>query len=513
MKKNTVAGLALLSILLISCGGGSESDNGEDATTPDDVEVIGSFDASSAFDAGTIALSMSPEDNRLSWLKDQSSNSWDFYGTRDANGEAASVEKIEVESTNAKMTFFYDLEQKLVRIESTNQTSGESTALQFTYLANDQMRIDGYDDISKDLVDIDATGTISIASSSNSSQKASSNTAYGYLNSGNTSKKLSKVISEPITEIKSSFRTTVKTKIGELVNDATVVIDIIGPDRAPNVSASFKGNGIYESEVTLAKTAELSKVIDDCNKMVKIGRKVVDRSIYLVGLVGGAASGGAGGAGLGVLIADMITRALDIAGETIETAVLMKFVSEAFDRGNCAGVIDYIANIAGGNFSVNARVLKVESRPDMKPVTGTAATVPVEQIISGKTLWSVPDIELPSIEEDSDPYLLLANTWAATFERGSVKCDSTLEFSSLPVPEDVDPYTSGYGSFWNGAQDCGDDDFYESSGGSGEWKIEDGNLIMDFPNRYFGPVTTGTSKIELSSFDSGFTLTLVRNSD
>jgi len=50
MTKNTVAGLVLLSILLISCGGGSESDNGEDATTLDDVEVIGSFDASSVLD-------------------------------------------------------------------------------------------------------------------------------------------------------------------------------------------------------------------------------------------------------------------------------------------------------------------------------------------------------------------------------------------------------------------------------------------------------------------------------
>ena len=258
----------------LQCGGGGSS------------EEYHGYDATTEFDPGTPILSMSPQDRRLAWMNDEDGFSYDFYGTRDENGYAIGIDQIDMSDGIATLSFYYNADGKLIRMESIDSDLGVSAALVFTYLSDTEVLIDGYSSVTTDPNNPDDSAIITLPEPipvalsvypSNDgtmleiqreiAQRAVRQTMLQAEVAAAIANYEPDATANPIKEVKATFRVEVKTESGDAVTDAIVAFDITGPDRAPNVSAAHTGNGIYQAEVTLVKTAKVSELIDECNYM------------------------------------------------------------------------------------------------------------------------------------------------------------------------------------------------------------------------------------------------------
>lgn len=94
---------------------------------------------------------------------------------------------------------------------------------------------------------------------------------------------------------------------------------------------------------------------------------------------------------------------MTIFGESIDIPSHMGYISEAWQKGACVGIIDYIANVMGGNLTATAKVLHVSSRPFLLGAKSDPATIPIVQLATGQTAWELNSIVIVD-QIDLTPY-------------------------------------------------------------------------------------------------------------
>jgi hypothetical protein len=408
-----VAGIALL---LGGCPP-QEQPAGQTAPEPEGPKT---FDSATDFEPGTVAISMIPEDTRVAWVTDEFGSAWDFFGTRTPDGEIDTVDRVEVSHGDRVLIMHYDEQGRVIRMEAYNTSTGESKALTFRYVGGDEVEVEGYEAFNAE--DPAATGTITLPASGAEATsrvlRVSSDWRAGVHRAEERAlqramerrelqgvKPLTHAEAAPITEVKGTFRVKVEEVFSEVPEtDATVEFTVQGDGKDVRVIGTHTGGGVYEASVTLRKAADISQLIKECDRMAAIGKLLVDNGIRVLGVVGGGAAGGASsggvgtgpGAGIGLALAELINKFKDAMGETLQAAVLTKYVSEAFEKGTCSGVVDITANLASGNYQVSAKVIASGSRPEVVGSANSPVSVPIVQLATGQqTLWQLPVIDVP----------------------------------------------------------------------------------------------------------------------
>lgn len=375
------------------------------ATCNSGPQVSGLFDANSVFDAGTIILSGSPEDRRLAWVTDTAGMTWDFFGTRDVDGVPVAADHVEVSKGTTTMTLLLNGAGLVERIETVDSATGASAAAQFTYLGGRRIRIDVYDAVTQDPASPTASETVTVPESSVSpdialkldSVRGRKADSWREVRRKALESAMRRAIagSEPIAsakegapakeataviEAKATFRVKVETESGDPVTDATVAIDVTGPDRAPNVVAPHTSGGDYQAEITLAKAAELGQSIKECEKMLLIGGLTTGAILFIVGAAAGA---------IGTAVVTTIGTLFNFAGGATSLVSAASFIKDRYDNGGiCSMIVDYIADTADGNLKVQAKIIDHKTRPEIVGASSARFTVPITAIAGGsQSVW------------------------------------------------------------------------------------------------------------------------------
>lgn len=373
------------------------------------------FDSATVFAVGTIIMSAMPEDIRLAWMTDPIGLSWDFFGTRDIDGTPMSVDRVEASMGTQRVSFLFDGDGMVQRVESIDSDTGDSVAAEINYMPDRQAELNLYDAVTQDPSQPTVSQTVTIpidlevpdlSGRLKSGSESRRNWQQVRIDSFNQMRRNSIVRSElaarnakdaaradeanPTADVKAKFRVAVNTEDGEPVTDAKVVFDMTGIDRAPNIAATHIRDGIYEGEVTMIKAGDLALDIKQCESMLTIGAGVT--AAILVALA-------ALSAGTGVALGALVTKAMAIGGGLIGFAGAANFVKNQYEnKGVCSFVVDYIAGQVDGNLKVTPKIIGHPTRKEIIGATAAPTTVPVTPIATGaQSLWNMdPGIVVPN---------------------------------------------------------------------------------------------------------------------
>ncbi|HRW51920.1 MAG TPA: hypothetical protein P5081_03480 [Phycisphaerae bacterium] len=365
------------------------------------------FDSATVFAIGTIIMSAIPEDARLAWVDDPAGFSWDFFGTRDAEGVPTGVDRVDATMGTQRVSFLFDGDGMVQRVESIDSDTGESAAAQVNYLPDRQAELSLYDAVTQDPSQPSATQTVTIpidldvpdlsgklkhGGEARDDWRKVRIDAFeqmrrnGILRSelaARDGKRLASAAeANPTIDVKAQFRVSVVTEDGKPVTDARVAMDLSGIDRAPNIAATHVRDGIYQGEVTLIKAGDLAANIKQCENMLTIGAGVTGAILVVLAALS---------AGTGVAVGALITKLLGFAGGALTFAGAANYVKNQYEnQGVCSFIVDYLAGQVDGNLKVVPRIVDHPTRKEIIGATAAATIVPVTPIATGaQTLWSL----------------------------------------------------------------------------------------------------------------------------
>lgn len=373
------------------------------------------FDTATVFAIGTIIMSAVPEDARLAWMDDPAGFSWDFFGTRDADGVPTGVDRVDATMGTQRVSFMFDSNGMVQRVESIDSNTGESAAAQVNYLPDRQAELMLYDAVTQDPAQPSATQTVTIPINLDVPDIT------GRLRNGGAAEKDWRQVridsfeqmrrngiirselatreakdharadeANPTIDVKAKFRVSVKTEDGDPVTDAQIAMDLSGIDRAPNIAATHVRDGIYEAEVTLIKAGDLAVSIKQCENMLTIGVGVTGAILVVLAALS---------AGTGAAVGALITKLLGFAGGALGLAGAANYVKNQYEnQGVCSFVVDFLAGQVDGNLKVVPRIVSHPTRKEIVGATAAATIVPVTPIATGtQTLWNLnPGIVVPN---------------------------------------------------------------------------------------------------------------------